>query len=180
MEIFLIRHTSPIFSKGMIYGHTDVLLADSFDQEKLAVLHQLPQVIDAVFSSPLSRCTQLASVIAKKYDLEYQTADEIMELNFGDWEGQTWDQVAGPDCEAWMNDFVNVATPNGESMVMMEKRIADFFKYLLMQRFKNAAVVTHGGVIRIVLAHFQSRALKDAFGIKVEMAEVIKLSVSSW
>lgn len=180
MEIYLIRHTSPLVSKAIIYGHTDVPLADSFDHEKSTVLNQLPPVIDAVFSSPLSRCTQLASVIAMKYELEYQRADEIMELNFGDWEGKTWDQVAGPDCEVWMNDFVNVATPNGESMVMMEKRIADFFKSLLMQPFKNVAVITHGGVIRIVLAHFQSRVLKDAFNIKVEMAEVIKLSVLSW
>lgn len=180
MEVYLIRHTTPVFQKGMIYGHTDILLADSFVKEQSAVLKQLPLAIDAVYSSPLFRCTQLASAIAAKYALKYHTANEIMELNFGDWEGRTWDQVAGTACEAWMNDFVNTATPNGESMIMMEKRIAVFFNNLLLQPFKKVAVITHGGVIRIALAHFKSIALKDSFDIKVEMAEVVKLSVSSW
>lgn len=180
MEVYLIRHTSPVFEKGLIYGHTDLPLADSFEQEKIAVLDQLPPVIEAVFSSPSSRCTQLASAIAKAHDIIYQTDQAIRELNFGDWEGKTWDQVAGPVCDSWMDDFVNVATPNGESMVMMEKRIAVFFEGLLLKPCKNVAVVTHGGVIRIVQAHFQAIALKDSFNLKVEMGQVVKLSVSNW
>lgn len=175
MEIYLIRHTAPLIAKGLIYGQTDVTLADSFVQEKEEVLKQLPLEFDAVYSSPLSRCALLAAELSA----DYQTDPALQELNFGDWEGKTWDDVAGPECDGWMNDFVNLAPPNGESMLQMEERIMLFWKKLLLQPFKNVAIVTHGGVIRILLARYRSVALKDAFTIKIEMGEVAFISAVS-
>lgn len=175
MEIYLIRHTAPLIEKGLIYGRLDVALADSFMKESELVLKQLPDVLDAVYSSPSSRCTLLAGAISSVY----QTDGALYELNFGDWEGKTWDGVAGDECDTWMNDFVNCATPNGESMVMMQARVMKFWGNLLLKPFQKVAVVTHGGVIRILLAKYRSVLLKDSFEIKIAMGEVVKLEVSA-
>jgi alpha-ribazole phosphatase len=175
MEVYLIRHTTPLVSRGQIYGQSDVLLADSFPEEKDQVLKQLPPFLDAVYSSPSSRCTRLAEVIS----VAYKSDAALYELNFGDWEGQTWDTVDRAEFDAWMNDFIHLSPPNGETMLQMEHRIFRFWESLLMQPFKNVALVTHAGVIRIILARYRSVLLKDAFSIRVEMAEVFRLSVSS-
>ncbi|SEA38309.1 alpha-ribazole phosphatase [Pedobacter hartonius] len=175
MEIYLIRHTTPLVTKGMIYGRRDVPLADSFLEEKEEMLKQLPPAIEAVYSSPSSRCTQLAAAISTVYT----TDAALQELNFGDWEGQTWDTVDRVASDAWMNDFVRLSPPNGETMLEMEQRIFQFWKGLLQQPFGTVAVVTHGGVIRIILAHYRAVLLKDAFSIPVRMAGVFRLSVSS-
>ena len=71
MEIYLIRHTTPNVINGLIYGRTDVTLADTFEQEKELIIKQLPQKLDAVFSSPSSRCTRLANAISKKPLYDY-------------------------------------------------------------------------------------------------------------
>ena len=61
MEVILIRHTSVDVPKGVCYGQTDVPLRDSFEEEASITAQQLQNdVFDAVFTSPLSRCTRLA------------------------------------------------------------------------------------------------------------------------
>jgi len=183
MEVYLIRHTTPLTEKGQIYGRTDVDLATSFSAEKDNIITQLPSKIDAIYSSPSSRCTRLAAAIATEYahahQQGYETDESLCELNFGDWEGKTWDTIDRAASEIWMNDFVHLAPPNGETMLQMEQRIFQFWDKLLLQPYQNVCVVTHGGVIRIILARYRSVLLKDAFSIKVEMAGVFRLSVSS-
>jgi len=175
MEIYLIRHTAPLITKGMIYGRTNVPLAESFEYEKERILSQLPDFLDAVYSSPSVRCTQLAAALSNNY----QEDEALYELNFGDWEGETWDTVDRAASETWMKDFVNLAPPNGETMLEMETRVLKFWDGLLQRPSAHVALVTHGGVIRILLAKQQSVALKDSFSIQVGMAEVFRLSVST-
>ncbi|MGY0037023.1 histidine phosphatase family protein [Pedobacter sp. NJ-S-72] len=67
MEVYLIRHTTPLIKKGLIYGRTDVPLADSFTQEKDSVLKQIPVDLDVVYSSPSFRCKVLAGEISSAY-----------------------------------------------------------------------------------------------------------------
>lgn len=175
MEVYLIRHTQPLVEKGLIYGRTDVPLAESFTTDKDHILKQLPVTFDAVYSSPSSRCTRLAEVISTQYLKD----ESLYELNFGEWEGQTWDTVNRQDSETWMNDFVNLSPPKGETMKEMEIRIMNFWDILLKKPFNNVALITHGGVIRILLAHYRSVAIKDSFTIPVGMGEVFRLSVPS-
>lgn len=175
MEVYLIRHTQPVVEKGLIYGRTDVPLADSFSIEKDNILKQLPEAFDIVYSSPSLRCTRLAQTISAQYLKD----ESLYELNFGEWEGQSWDTINRQESETWMNDFVNLSPPKGETMKEMESRVMNFWNRLLKQPFQNAAIVTHGGVIRILLAHHRSIELKDSFTIPVAMGEVFKLPVSS-
>jgi len=174
MEIYLIRHTTPLIEKGLIYGRTDVSLTPDFPVEKAKVLKQLPETIDRVYTSPSARCLQLAKAISNDCKVE----KDLYELNFGDWEGMTWDAVDRDISEVWMNDFVNLSPPNGESMLQMQLRVMKFWDRLVSQSYQSAAIVTHGGVIRIILAHYRSVALKDVFDIKVSFGEVFKLQLS--
>ena len=169
MEIFLIRHTTPSVTKGTIYGRTDVALADTFPEEKDSILHKLPLQIDAVYSSPSMRCTQLAASISKNYMVD----ERLYEVNFGQWEGKTWNTVDQEALTLWMEDFVNVCPPEGESMIQMQLRVMNFWNELLQHSLKKAAVVTHGGVIRIILATIQGIPLKDSYDIKVAFSDVV-------
>lgn len=179
MEVYLIRHTTPQVEKGLIYGHLDVPLTASFEQESQVVLKQLPAVIDAVYSSPSLRCTLLAKSISASYQSTstyYQENIALRELNFGDWEGKTWDTINRGESDQWMDDFVNLSPPNGETMLQMEQRILVFWNDLLKQSYKNVAIITHGGVIRILLARYRNILLKDSFTIPVAMAQVVRLA----
>ncbi len=169
MEIYLIRHTTPAVPKDMIYGRTDVALAATFDAEKEIVLSKLPPDLNAVYTSPSARCTQLAACLLKQFSPD----ERLYEFNFGCWEGKTWATVDPQESAPWMQDFVNVCTPEGESMLQMQERVMSFWIELNQQPYQKVAVVTHGGVIRLILATIRNVPLASSFDMHVNFGEVI-------
>lgn len=174
MEVFLIRHTRPEIGKGFIYGRTDVELADTFGKEKEELLKVLPHRFDRVYSSPSLRCARLAAVLSP----QFITDERLFELHFGSWEGQTWDTIDQTESHFWMADYVNRSTPGGESYKQMQERVNSFLKELKSLNLDRVAVVTHAGVIRILLAADQVLPLTSSFDLKVEYGQVFRLNYS--
>ena len=176
MELYLIRHTKPLVDKGVCYGFTDLDVADSFEEESLEVRRELQALdgLDAVvYSSPLQRCLKLSQSLFNNIQLDAR----LQELNFGTWEMKEWDLIDRSVLDEWMNDFVNLACPNGESFMDLNKRVQAFMIELKARRHSKVALVCHGGVIRAILAQHENRALKDAFEINVVYGQVIKISL---
>jgi alpha-ribazole phosphatase len=171
MEIYLIRHTFPLVAPGFIYGRTEVELCDSFAEETEIIQQKLPTNLDQVYSSPSQRCTQLAAILSTDYQIDHR----LSEFHFGDWEGQTWDTIDQRESRVWMEDFVNVCTPNGENMLQMQARVMAFWQEMIQTSAEKLAVVTHGGVIRLLLAADQNLPLRSCFDIKVGYGDVFKL-----
>lgn len=173
MEIYLIRHTETVCEKGICYGQSDVDLREPYIEEFELIKQQIPT--DAlVYSSPLSRCTQLANYLSS----EVITDSRLMEMNFGEWELKKWDVIPEADFTPWMTDFVNVTVPNGESFVELHNRVMDFWKVNIQQNTaKRIVIVTHAGVIRSILCALSNLDLKDAFANKVDFGMVIKVKV---
>ncbi|TDE16487.1 alpha-ribazole phosphatase [Dyadobacter psychrotolerans] len=173
MEVYLIRHTTPLLTPGLIYGRSEVLLTENFAQEWEVAKQNLPAGFDLVYSSPALRCTELAKQITR----DFQTDDQLAELNFGEWEGKTWDTVDQVQLQLWMDDFVNVCVPGGESMQEMFERVKEFWQELPTNPDQKIAIVTHAGVIRLVLALLKQIPLASVFEIKVGYGEVIKVEI---
>lgn len=160
MEIYLIRHTTPLIAKGICYGQTDLDITETFDQEVANTKQHLPGNIQMVYSSPLQRCTKLAQALFPQYNI--QLHNDLMELNCGNWEMQLWDKIPKPEIQPWMDDFVNVQVPNGESYTQLHDRVVNRFQWI-SQQAKPAVIVAHGGVLRSILAHITGTPLKESF-----------------
>jgi alpha-ribazole phosphatase len=169
VEVYLIRHTTPVLEPGLIYGRKELLLQKTFPDELAAVLQQLPEHFDIVYSSPALRCVELA----KEVSTDFKTDARLQELDFGDWEGKTWDTVDQAALQCWMDDYVHVCVPGGESMVQMRDRVMEFWNELLSKSPARVGIVTHAGVIRLLLASVRDIALTDIFDIKIHYGEVI-------
>ena len=144
---------------------------DSFLTEADEIKRKLPATFDAVYSSPSRRCTLLAEQLVQNFQID----NRLYEFNFGDWEGKTWDTIDRQESAAWMQDFVQIATPNGESMVQMNERVMAFWTDICQKAYKTVAVVTHGGVIRLLMAADQQLPLTSVFTLKVDYGEVVVL-----
>lgn len=173
MEVYLIRHTTPAVRKGFIYGRTDIPLADTFEEEIKAVLQQLRVPVDVVYASPSSRCC----ILAQQLSVHFITDERLYEVDFGKWEGRTWDDIDPEESKAWMEDYVNACPPDGESMIQMHERVMSFWKELIQKPFERVAVVTHGGVIRLLLAEQNNIPLQDIFQVKVDFGQVIHVRI---
>lgn len=173
MEVYLIRHTTPDqkIIDGVCYGQNDVPLADTFENETEQLKARLPPSFDAVYSSPLTRCMQLAACLTTKIKKD----NRLLELNFGEWEMKRWDEIENTMLNKWMNNFVEESPPHGESFAQLQWRVSNFFQDLQSCPFKTVAVVTHAGVIRSVLAKQEKMDLRDCFKIQVSYGSVRKI-----
>lgn len=162
MSIYLIRHTTPLIEKGICYGQSDIDVTDSFEQEAAQIRQALPgEDMLQVFSSPLKRCHKLAGHLFPGHRIT--TEPGLMEIHCGEWEGLHWDAIPKEVISPWMADFVNVCIPGGESYVQMHARVTECF-LRIAARPRPVAVVTHGGVMRSILAHITGTPLVDSFG----------------
>jgi alpha-ribazole phosphatase len=162
MEIYLIRHTTPAVDKGVCYGQSDLDVTESFAAEAAAIRPHLPEGIRQVHSSPLQRCSKLAQHLFPQHGHLYH--NDLKEIHCGEWELQRWDDIPKEAIAPWMDDFVNVAIPGGESYVTVFERVVAKFEQIA-QGPVPAAVVAHGGVIRSILAHITGTALADSFDV---------------
>lgn len=171
MQITLIRHTAVAVSQGICYGQSDVDVADSFQTEAAGVKLQLDNMkFDKVFCSPLIRCRKLADFCGYPNP---QIETRIMELNFGDWELKSWDNINDPQLEKWYNNWIDEAPTNGESLAEMIQRVENFYIELKQTELQNIAIFTHAGVIRIFEILINKVSSDKAFDIKIEYGEVI-------
>jgi alpha-ribazole phosphatase len=178
MEVYLVRHTETVCEKGICYGQSDVGIREPYEAIFESILNQLPQ--DAIlYSSPLQRCTILAKHILENTKIDSIIEDaRLMEMNFGDWELRNWDAIPQEVLNPWMEDFVNVRVPNGESFVDLHDRVLDFLdNKLARENEKPVIIVAHAGVIRSFLCKINDVSLKDAFQNKVNYGDVIKIEI---
>lgn len=175
MEVYLIRHTTPEIEQGICYGQTDIPLAESFPDEANKLLPFLPTNVDAVFSSSSRRCIKLARLIKSN---QLIIDNRLLEMNFGDWEMKKWDEINQVALNKWMQDFVNVRVPQGESFIDLYKRVCDFMENLKKTDYQKIAIVTHAGVIRSFVSKILDSSLEKAFEIKVNYCSITKINIA--
>ena len=168
MDIYLIRHTTPDVEAGHCYGQSDVGLADSWEEEFTQLLDKVPSSWDRVYSSPWPRCRRLAHWLAND-----PTEDaRLQELDFGEWEGQAWSAIPQTELNPWMEDFVNVACPSGESYRGLADRLDSFWQELMRQELATVVVVTHAGPIRAMLSAVLELPLEHSFRLAIDYGSV--------
>ena len=148
--IYLLRHTTPAIAANTCYGITDVALTASFEEEARAVIASLPPV-DRIVSSPLSRCHYLARHLANHLNRPIKYDERLREFNFGSWEAQCWDSIPRAELDAWAADFMHARPHGGDSVYHFRARVTAILDEL---RALDGCtlVVTHGGVIKTLLA----------------------------
>ena len=146
MILYLIRHPPPLIEPGICYGARDIL-AKNVTAVANRLVDDLPKGLP-VWSSPLQRCKALAALLHPNPRFDARLA----EMNFGQWEGRPWDSIPQNELDAWAADIAGYAPPGGESPTMVQQRALNFVAELTVH---EAIIVTHAGVIRTLLAHWQ-------------------------
>jgi len=126
---------------------------------------------DIIVSSPLSRCHDFAQSLSKKIARPLSVNPAFQEFNFGDWEGKTAEQIDPHLLNQFYKDPVNFPPPNGEPFHDFQHRILTAWLSLLKtDQNKNILLITHAGVIRIILAHILSLDTQHSFRLKISHA----------
>ena len=91
---------------------------------------------------------------------------------------KAWNDLPKEEIDPWMNDFVNVRIPDGESYEDLYFRVKNTFIQIISKE-TSAIIVAHGGVIRSILSYITNTPLKDSFAaFTLHYGCVIKISSS--
>ncbi len=170
MILTLVRHTQVDVPEGFCYGQSDVPLKESFESEAAQVAIELKSFqFDAVYTSVSSRCTRLAAVCGFGNAV---LEPRLMELNFGEWELQAFDDIQDPHLQRWFDDYINVPTSGGESFMQQIARVGQFIDQLKQEGIERALLFTHGGSIRAAYIHANLYSPSQAFDHKVDYGSI--------
>ena len=157
-RLWLVRHAQPLVAPGLCYGALDLpadpaATADS--ARRLAAA--LPQHISTAAHSPLQRCEQLAqALLALRPDLTLKAEPDLVEFNFGCWEGRAWDAIDRADIDAWTAQFAAYRPGGGDNLGEMLARVASALRTAQQQvapeegGVGDVLWITHAGVARCV------------------------------
>lgn len=181
MDVVLIRHTAVQAERGTCYGRQDVPLAEPLAPAFERAAQPLP-ALDAVFTSPLQRCAQLATWLAARHGAPLHTDPRWQELDFGQWEGRSWHDIGRehrPLLDRWALDPGSFVAPGGESVHGLHLRVQVALQGLREQALRagwqRVAVVTHGGPIRVLLAHAMGLGLAKVNALEVPFGHAFAL-----
>ncbi|NML16017.1 histidine phosphatase family protein [Azohydromonas caseinilytica] len=138
--IWAWRHPRPEGAQGRCIGRTDLRvdprrarrLARRID--RAARRAGLPRM---VWTSPLRRCAAVGRWL-RRLGWTHRIDPALLEMDFGAWDGLSWDAIARAEVDAWCADFSHGRPGGGESLARMLERAAAW-------PVAPAVVVAHGG-----------------------------------
>ncbi len=170
MKLIFVRHGQTDWNLSKQFcGHSDVQM-NKFGvmQVQKAAERLREEDIDYIYSSDLRRTVETAEIIrdiicsynSKYYPdgpLEIIKREDLRELNFGNWEGITYNQMMKQDPklgEEWSANSFTTRCPRGESMVDMYERVNKAIDEIKasVEGDKTVLIAAHAGVIQSFLS----------------------------
>ena len=174
MKITLVRHSEVDEKYHKRYnGHIDIGLSRKGKEEAAALAAIFKEEeFDAVYCSDLLRSRETITPFRQSGDAIFTPL--LREKSWGKHEGMSFDEIIAAGEIHYENFPQWIKALDGEAYETYIKRIKEFFlEYLLSQNVNTVLVVTHAGVIRVLMALVQDLSLEEAFCIDVPYASGI-------
>lgn len=177
-KVILVRHGQTLWNLEMKYqGHCDVALTKKGEEQAKRVAQRLAdENIAAVYASDLSRALKTAECIAKKHNLSVVAIPGFREINFGEWEGLTYESINNQWSDTMATLFTHpdeTQIPGGETFRAVKERATLALGKLVAEHpDQTIVVVSHGGTIRTLLCSVLNIHLNHLWNIKQDNTAV--------
>lgn len=167
-HIDVLRHGRVLTPHLFCAASNEPLSVEGWQQLVRATANYQPEQI---LSSPSLRCAQFATELSTKLSVPLQLEPRIQEMNFGLWVGKTsqalWESDQAAMQQLW-SEPLQFTAPQGESMQAFVQRVqAAWVDFTQQYRGQRLLLITHGGVIRVLLA--QSLGIDYARTLRFEL-----------
>jgi len=177
-RLLLARHgETELNSSERYWGRTDVTLSAAGLRQAERLRDRLAtEKLNAVYSSDLRRASLTADTIASRHKLEVIICPELREIDFGQLEGLTFDQIGRlyPDVtRLWMERSPELKYPSGESIYQLNNRVSDFMRRLEKHANEETIlIVAHSGVLRTLACQLLGIELQHRWQIRLDLASL--------
>jgi len=175
VHVDLLRHGETVGGTRFRGSLDDPLTDEGFRQMEAAVSNGGPW--DAIVTSPLSRCAAFAESLALKQGTPLETDERLREIHFGAWEGCSYAELMATAPIAltrFLADPFRHPPPDAEPLAAFRERTLDALRNQMMppNHGRRLLLVTHGGVIRVMLCHARGWPLARLLEIDVPHASL--------
>ncbi|WP_293763463.1 histidine phosphatase family protein [uncultured Aquitalea sp.] len=176
----LLRH-GEIDHEGRLIGRTDLPLNDLGCEQMARSWHKLNQLapVTCMASSTLQRCREFAVHQALHGSLPLKVDARFAEFDFGDWDGMSRETLSGQHPEWGRKVAENgLVPPGGESYEAFRTRVLTAFsEWMQGARGSHRVLVSHGGVITVLLAELLGADFAIAKLMTVQRGGFAQLSI---
>lgn len=177
MRIFFVRHGEvEDFYKGKYNGHNNISLSLNGKQQIKNLAIKLENyTFDKIFCSDLKRAKETLNMFSLDCDPIFTSA--LREKSWGRHEGLSYHEIVEQDSIEYKDFLQWINALDGESINDFQNRVQEYFvnEILKDKELDNILVITHAGVIKIILALIENISLEDAFTKKIEYGSYIVL-----
>jgi len=168
--VFLVRHGVHDQLQGRLCGRAaGVRLGEAgLAQADAAGRRLAGEGVEVVHTSPLERTRQTAERIAGACGVALQNEEALMEIDFGEWNGRTFESLEPePSWRVWNSARDLARPPSGETMLEVQARLAGWLERTVRSGARVVAAVSHADVIKaaVGLATGLSMRCHDRFEI---------------
>lgn len=171
VTIYLLRHGA-VHSPGggkRYAGWQDHALSDvGLAQAGMWADYFGGAALKAIYCSDLARCLETAGIIGARCGLEPEPLRDLREVCLGAWEGQRFDTVQTLNPQGFKERGDHIADhrpPGGESFRDLQERVWPIFETIARSFSGHTLIVTHAGVIRVLLCRLLGMPLENLFCI---------------
>lgn len=177
-DILLVRHPETLANvNGTFVGRGDSPYTDEGRRQLARVPAKIARFEpEAIWSSPLRRAHTLAEKAAQLTNLPVRVDERLLELDFGDAEGLTYEEVAQSGMKFDYHTCDAPVAPGGESRASIERRSAALIDEITAAGGRHA-IVTHGGVFRASLVHLLGLGSTDIWAFHIHNAQLAHVRV---
>ena len=179
MHLYLIRHGRQ--SSRLCNVDVD-LCEEGFRQAALVGERLFLSKIQVVYSSNLLRAVQTAQAANLYWNVEHIIRPELREISFGQMEGMCDEDIALKFADFKREQAkmeADLPYPGGECAADVVARVEPVFKEMAKSGYERIAVVTHGGVIRAMTAHYLGMPL-SRWRLLAKSLENCSITELSW
>lgn len=183
--ILLIRHAAHSHLGNILSGRTPgISLSNEGRSQADALARRLEETaIDALQASPVQRAQETARAIAaRRRGLNIDTVPALEELDFGDWAGRAFVELADdPRWGTWNSARQSATAPGGESMAEAQARAWSHIEEVARASpERTIAMVSHCDIIRAVIARVLGLSLDHIHRFDIAPASVSRIVAGSW
>lgn len=156
-KFYLLRHGQTAWNKDERFrGRKDIPLSEQGGREAEAVADALEgEGVTRVLASPLKRSVETVTPLAMRLGLEVAPLEEVIDMNFGEWEGMAVKEVGEtyPELfETWKHRPAEITFPGGESLAQVQARAMRGISRLAVEFPDEViAVCSHRVVCKLVM-----------------------------
>lgn len=176
----LLRHGETERGGGFRGSLDDALTQTGWQQMRRAVREHTAW--DLIVTSPLQRCATFAAELAQLHGVPLEIQADLRELHFGEWEGRhprdlMQDQAAL--LARFWDDPYAFTPPGAEPVAAFRQRILAAMADLQRRHVgRRILIVSHAGVMRLLLARARSLADRDLLQVEVSHGQLVSLHLS--